>query len=499
METIKKYQFEIVFAFFVVAFFFFSRLYNLGALPIFTDEAIYVRWSQIARYDAAWRFISLTDGKQPSFVWLTTTAMRLIDDPLIAGRIVSVFSGFLSLIGLFFLGRELFGNKWIGGLSSIVYLFYPMALVYDRMALYDSLVGTFAIWSFYLIVLLVRRVRLDIALILGMVFGGGVLTKTSGFFSAYLLPFSLLLFDWNRKELRKRILKWIGLACVSVVLMYLYYSVLRLSPFFHIISQKNSIFVYPLNEWLEHPLRFLQGNLRGEWDWLITYLTWPIFLLIVGSFVIDRIRFREKILLVVWFFIPFFFLALFGRVLYPRFIFFMTLFLLPLASYTLITVFTVLKNKVLFVIFFLAFLTLSIRTDYYILTNFAKSPIPRSDLGQYINGWPAGGGVKEIINFLKGKSSNQNIFVASEGTFGSLPTYSVEIYLGDNKRISKQGIWPITEDIPKNLSNKAKTMPVYFIFNDSQKPPEKWPLKFLAKYQKGIGNSYMSLYEVIAK
>ena len=56
--------------------------YNLTSFPIFVDEAIYGRWSQIALHDAAWRFISLTDGKQPLFMWMTMPMFKLFIDPL---------------------------------------------------------------------------------------------------------------------------------------------------------------------------------------------------------------------------------------------------------------------------------------------------------------------------------------------------------------------------------------------------------------------------------
>src|SRR3990170_2343362 len=132
---------------FIAAFYFFTRLYNIMSLPIFTDEAIYTRWSQIAKNDAAWRFISLTDGKQPLFVWIDMVFMRFVSDPLLAGRLVSVFAGLLTVIGLFFLGKEIFNNKKIGIIAGIIYVIYPFALVYDRMALYDSLVSATAVWA----------------------------------------------------------------------------------------------------------------------------------------------------------------------------------------------------------------------------------------------------------------------------------------------------------------------------------------------------------------
>ena len=188
MGFIKKYLPEIFISVILIIVFFFTRFYHILAMPIFTDEAIYLRWAQIAKNDAAWRFISLTDGKQPLFIWLTMVSMRFIKDPLLAGRLVSVGAGFMTIIGLFFLGRELFKkNKWVGILSGFLYVIFPMALVYDRMALYDSLVGTFAVWGLYIAIFLVRKVSLDTALILGMTIGAAALNKTNGFFTLYLL------------------------------------------------------------------------------------------------------------------------------------------------------------------------------------------------------------------------------------------------------------------------------------------------------------------------
>ena len=499
---VKKHRLELIILVLLTCVYFFLRLYQIMSLPIFTDEAIYTRWSQIARFDASWRFISLVDGKQPLFIWLNMTLMRVIHDPLLSGRLISVFAGFAAMAGLFFLGREIFNNRWIGILSAFLYLIFPFALVYDRMALYDSLVGTFAVWSLYFEILLIRRLRLDTALILGMVLGGGILTKTSGFFSIYLMPFMLLIFDWKSKKKSERFLKFIGLALVSVVLAYGYYSVLRLSPFFSIIGDKNANFVYPIKDWLMHPFTFLIGNIKGVFDWLTIYLTWPIFVLIIASFFISLRFFKEKIMLLLWFLIPFVAIALFGRILYPRFILFITLFLLPLAAFSIYEIFTRVKNKYVSFAVVLAFLLISLRSDYFILTDFASAPIPKSDLEQYINGWPAGGGTNQIIDYLNSQSKKGKIFVASPGTFGSLPTFTTEIYLGENKNVEKKIYYPIPSEFPQELADKSKKMPVYLFFSNQKEfelQIKNWPLKLIVQYKKGIGDSYSKLFRVESK
>lgn len=249
-----------------------TRLINLSALPIFTDEAIYIRWSQIGGNDANWRFISLTDGKQPLFTWIMMVMLRFFTDPLIAGRMVSVVSGFFSLLGLAFLSYEIFKSKKIMYTAMFLYIITPFNLMYDRLAVYDSLSGAIALWSIFLAIKLVTKVRLDTALLFGMSLGFGMLNKTSGFIAVYLLPTTLLLFDWKGKQRTRTLISWIGLAIISFVVSQGIYGILRLSPFYHMIAQKDFVFVHPFKNWyFLYP--FFIGNLKGLLEWMIGYLT----------------------------------------------------------------------------------------------------------------------------------------------------------------------------------------------------------------------------------
>src|SRR3990167_3454130 len=90
---------------------FITRVINLLKTPIFTDEAIYIRWAQIGLQDPAHRYISLTDGKQPLMTWATYPFLRLFEDPLIAGRLVSVLSGCLAVACLYLISKTLFNRK----------------------------------------------------------------------------------------------------------------------------------------------------------------------------------------------------------------------------------------------------------------------------------------------------------------------------------------------------------------------------------------------------
>lgn len=481
---------------FLLVLFLFSRLIKLTALPIFVDEAIYLRWAQIAKNDANWRFISLTDGKQPLYVWITMVAMRFIHDPILAGRLVSVFTGLFSLVAIWFLTYLLFKNRKVAFLASLFYLVSPFALVYDRMALMDAMVAAFSLSSLILAVLLVKTLRLDVALILGAALGGGILTKTSGFLSIYLLPLTLLLFDWQAKERLKRFCRWSSLVILAVVVSQLFYNVLRLSPFFYFIAQKNQLFVFPLNEWLKHPFYYLKSHFTGLFSWLIAYLSWPMLLFVLLSLLLNfRRLWREKLLLLGNFAIPFTGLVVFGNILYPRFIFFMSLYLLILAAWAVAEIAKCFKTKLILIPLLLLVLGRPLYVDIKLLFNPAKAPIARGDFDQYIYSWPAGYGIKEIIAFANQEAKKGKIFIATEGTFGLMPA-SLELYLWDNPNIEVKGYFPVNE-IPIEVLEKAKTTPSYFVFNETVEVPGSFPLKLVAKYPRPHERYSVRLYQVI--
>ncbi len=474
-----------------------SRLTNLTALPIFTDEAIYLRWSQIGGNDASWRFISLTDGKQPLFTWFVMAAMRLIADPLQAGRMVSVVAGFIGMWGMYALGFELFKNKRIGVIAAFLYLICPFTVMYDRMALYDAWVAAFFIWNSYISVLLARRLRLDVALILGLSIGVGMLNKTSANFSLYLLPLSLLLFNYKEKRVMKRLATWGGLALIVVVLSQAIYSILRLSPYFYIIAQKDTTFIYTFSEWMTHPFRFWRGNLHGEFDWMIRYLTPPVFIAALASLVVFWKKPMEKLVLVGWWFAPFFALALFGKVLYPRYVLFMSMPLLVLAAYTFDVLLQKIRPKLLSMVLVGLVCFSAIKLSVQIVTDIQHAPIPKSDIGQYIDDWPSGWGTNEIVAILETQAQRKPIAVYTEGTFGLYP-FALEIYLWKNANIEIHGIWPPPEIIPSEILRSAEEKDTYYVVYQKQDANAyRWPMTLVSKYQKGNSkNVYTFLYKI---
>jgi len=508
MKLISKYKWEILVSISLAIAYFVLRLIFLGRLPIFTDEAIYLRWAQIALHDSSWRFISLTDGKQPMYVWAAMIMIKFIHDPLIAGRLVSVGTGFLTMIGLSALTFELFKSKRTAFLVAAIYIVYPFAQVLDRMALYDSMVATFYVWALYVSVLLVRRFRLDIAYTLGFIIGAGMLTKSSNIFSIYLMPFLLILFDFKQKLVKKKLIYFILLAAFAAAISEGLYAILRLSPLYSMIAVKNATFVYPISEWIHHPFVYFFSNLSGLTSWLLQYLTPAyIFLILLAILFVNKF-FKEKVILLLYFALPFMALALFGKLIYPRHMFLMTVVLLPLVAWSLNFLLfesekLFAKKKALIKITQAVLLAVVIAYPLFVSVFFAVNPLKAqtadADHGQYVNGWAAGWGVKESVAFFEKQAKTQKIFIATEGTFGLMPE-SMELYMIGNKNITIKGYWPV-DIFPKEALKYAAKMPSYFVFYQPQHVvlPIDFPLKLVFEVRQGDTNTFYRVYQIIPK
>lgn len=497
--------------------FFSSRLINLTLIPIFTDEAIYIRWGQIALQDPVHRFISLEDGKQPMFVWLMLPVLKLISDPLLAGRLVSVASGALALAGLIALSWKLFGEK-IGWLSGFIYIISPFFLLYDRLALYDSLTTALMVWALFLTILMADLLRLDIALLLGMTIGAGFLTKSSAQFALILLPTTLLLFDWKVRERGKRLIKLLGLGIVATLLSKGIELILRLAPLSHMIGLKDHTFIVTNQEFIAHPFERFFGNLGGLWSWIQSYATYPLMGLFIIGLIYGLKKYRAKTLfLSLWFSVPFFALASFGKVLYPRYLLFMLASLLPVTAIGIGLVLNILDkffaqltvktwlNKwtkgeregsymFLKMVALTYLLIMPLYFSYKIIYDPISAPLPAVDRFQLLDDWPSGYGINEVVDFINQRSKTEKIFVGTEGTFGLTPA-ALNIYLKDNKNVEVKGYWPVDTSIQELAEIALTGKPTFLLLKDTQSPKPEWPVDVVGKWRKGKGEVYSILLQ----
>jgi len=498
-----------------LAIFFFLRLYHLTIVPVFADEAIYIRWSQVMRAESTLRFLPLSDGKQPLFMWLTIPFLKVFSDPLVAGRMVSVLAGLGTMMGVFLLSFQLFKKSAIALMVAFLYAICPFTVFFDRMALVDSLLVCFGIWTLFFGVLLVEYRRLDLAMLLGMILGGGLLTKSPAIFFAVMLPGTvLLLFPPRRRSASWRshlrgvfgaISKLLAFWLIAYFLACGFYNILRLGPNFHMIGLRNKDYIFPLSHLIENPWDPFQFHIKEIVQWLKTLLTWPIFLAgIFGSLVGLKKYTKETILILGWLLLPLLVQAEYARVFTPRYILFSAPLLLILASLGIFSFWQKLEKKRLFQALTLGlFFLLCLKSDFQLLKDPHQAPLPRRMRSGYLEEWTSGYGIRQTTDYLKTEAQKGKILVGTEGYFGTLPD-GLQIYLEKIPNLTVIGVGYPINAIPESLTNSLIDNRVFLVVNDSRLnlvEPQLQRMKLISIYPKAIkpdgGQEKLLFYEIL--
>ena len=470
-QFFRKYKWMVVAGLIIVLVFLLLRLVNLNILPIFADEAIYIRWSQVMRTEPTLRFLPLSDGKQPLFMWLTIPFLKIFSDPLLAGRILSVLAGFGSLIGIVLVTWLLFKEKRLVLMAGLFYTILPFFIFFDRLALVDSLLAMFGIWLACLSLLLIQYQRWDLAMIGGMVLGGALLTKSPAMFFALFFPVALLLLLPNKTKKSSKIIFLRIFALWLIVWLFgfgIYNFLLRLGPGFQMVAIRNKDYLFTFKEILSHPLDPLKPHLGDLRQWLPNLLTWPIFLVSLGGILIGlRKKLKVTLFLLIWFLIPLLAESVFAKVFTPRYILFTAWPLLIFATFFLDWVFIKIKQRYWLMVLLMVILIPAFRYDWWLLASPGKAPLPRNLRSGHLEEWTAGQGIKESAAFLKERAKKGPVFVGTEGYFGTLPD-GLQIYLEGTPNIRVIGVgWPVVKVHP-SLINSLVDNEVYLLVNQSR-------------------------------
>ena len=475
--------------------FFLSRIILLDKLPIFSDEGIYIHWARIAWHDASWRFISLTDGRQPLQTWGTIPFLKLFPNNLLfGGRMFSVAMGFVSLVGLFSLLFYLFGKKtafW----GMFLYIFTPFFLFYDRIALADSAVNAGFIWILFFSIITIKTLRLDLALFFGLTAGMAMLTKSSVRLFIMLSAFAPILI-WNKKSGKNIISKTINYFILFILVFAIaivLYNIQRLSPFMHYIEEKNNTFVMPFAEFIKSPFAVLCPNLKIIPHYVFSEMGWLTgFLGIIGLIALLKNDFRLGLYFSIWLLAPYLAIAGFSRVIFPRYLIFLATLLTIFCAYLLSN----LKSKLIKLILLIIFLSISGYYAYGFYFNPSVIPFPEIDKGQYVEGETAGFGAKEIMEFARVKSKEKQVVILAEGDFGLIADV-LNVFLKDDDKINIRGFWPLDEKTLLDNQKELKENLVYVVFSQKKEFPTNWPIKLIKKYDKpGLRTAYY-LFELI--
>ncbi len=480
MKFLQKYRWQVLAGIAIVLLYFILRLPNLTLQPIFADEAIYIRWAQVMRAEPTLRFLPLSDGKTPLFMWTMVPIFKIFSDPLVAGRILSVVSGFMTMVGIFMLALKIF-NPRTAFLSAFIYTIVPYTLFFDRLALVDSMLCAFTIWAIYFAIWLVQLPRLDKSMILGFLLGGALLVKTPAIFNLLVLPITGLGYKIKKNQ-RKTFLKLLLYWAFSIVIAFGIYNLLKLGPNFQMLSSRNSDYIFSLSELSGRPLDPFIPHLRDMKEWFAKLVTFPAwFFIVVGIIATFLRRYKFGIALLLWALVPMLIQTALLKTFTARYQLPSVVILLIFAGvgFDLLLNFGKRYSKLILGALLLLTSVVPLWTDYLLVTKPENADLPRNERRGYLEDWTAGYNFKQIAQFLIDQKKNGPVVVGTEGFFGTLPD-GLQIYL-DKAEIPIIGSGAT---ISAQIREAAKNNNTYFVANSARVGNNLKDVKLIMKFEK---------------
>lgn len=472
------------------------RFTNLNSLPIFADESIYIHWAQIMRAESTLRFLPLSDGKQPLFMWAVIPFFKFISDPLVAGRVLSGLCGLMTILGIFLAAQILFKRLSLSVLASFTWAVMPYSVFFERMALVDSMLTMFIVWTFVFSASAIIHARLDFSMLAGFTLGFAYLTKSPAVFSFILIPTLFLLIDVKQKK-PIQLIKLFAQTLVTYAIAFGMYNILRLGPEFHMLALRTKDYFYPLSEVLKHPFWPLVPHLSDDLTFF-GYLMTPVALVLAiwGIFADKLHHWRGRLILSLWWLLPLVAQSAIAISLTARYFLFTLPFAVILFAYGLLSIKLKLKSRIILWLLLSLVLVPAIVIDYLYLFRIESAPLPRIERSGYLEEWTAGTGIKEISTAISGFALSGPVLIGSEGYFGT-PFDGLGVYLNkvQNVRIVGVGVW--IDSVHEKLSNSLIDNQVFLVVNSTRfhADPDKLGLKLLGSYPKAAppGKSRESL------
>lgn len=486
---------------FLIGIYLVSRLINLTALPIFNDEAMYLRWGQLIGENPRdnW-LISLTDGQQPLFIWLMALAYGIGPSQfLLAGRLVSVAIGLGSLLIFFKVGQELM-NRSVGLIMALLYMVVPFALWYDRLAIKD---GLMLFWGSLLIFLALRQAktgRWRYAVAAGVVLGLALLTKSIAYFFVGLYPLTVLVLtkpqNLGGRQLKRTLLR-LGLALGIAGGLQ---SILYLSPLEANIGPKHGVFLLSVEELLAFPLPLWRNNIYSTVIWWWQYYRLPILTLGAigfGSLLLER-RFRLLVALVSWILLPISFEILRAKIYIPRYFLFTLLPVSVLMASGIDWALRKMRAAWLKGVLFGLILFPSLLLDWQILFRVEQVKLPQVERWQYLEGWPAGYGLEALVALVRQEKAGEPVLLVTEEE--TLVSSGLPLYLAGESGWELERRLPLDTrwgDFPQDLGLDSRR--VLFIVHHAQTVPQDWPVEEIARIKRLDGQRFFLVYQVRLK
>lgn len=514
-----------------------AHLLSLTKLPIFSDEAIYLRWAQLIISEPfRYLFFSLNDGKTPLFIWQLVGALSFPGNPLWLGRITSVMGGMVLALILVRIAK-LLGLGRAGQLTAATLVSWlPFWYFHHQMALMDGWLVVWIAAAWWGTISLIRQLEttekpplalsvtanviheLKLPAILVRVvltsvcIWAALMTKLPAVLALLALVITPLFVvpKWSlssRKDVVSVVVSWVAIG--GGLLLFGLFAVV---PGFPALFTRGNDFLLPLPAFIEGGWQGTVPSLPTYLGYFVTYLGASTLLLALIGLLSSRWR---RLTLGLWisamlFFIPIWFL---GKMVYPR-------YLLPSALWVTMAAaigvqelwrwstqvhIPLKKRRASRLLLLLIICSLGLTTTPFIgwsMVNPDNLPFVDSDRGQYLTKWSSGQGILPVYSLMQQWSINhpqQQLVVATEGRFGTLPD-GLLVY---NFRHPLPNVWiEGTEEVPvghlrgKLLERAQQADEIWLVVNSDRVSLPAGTGSLLSEFCRPAGTTCLQLWRL---
>ena len=482
--------------------FFAVRTYRLTSLPIFIDESLHLFWSQRVREEPGFER-PLRDGK-PLQALVTSLTVPGAADPLWAGRFTSVIVGAIGMWAAWRIGRRLFDER-TGLAAAVLYLACPFTLFYDRMALSDVYLSTFAALTLLASIAVAQDPRPARGVWLGLALAGCVLSKVPGLMLAPLPLAAAFLLPPRRPGLGR-----------ALALAYAIAAVMAAYPAWYFLAHSGQRWKAAGVEEEVEVTHLLIDNLGDAVRWLWSYWTWPVTIAGLAGVAAGLARRRgPELLLAAASLAPVAVFVAFSFYWYPRYILFATVPFLVLAARTLVQLAGWLATRTSQLVpgrvesgtlaaLLAAAIVPAVRFDAALLGDPATAPLPKLERFQYVDGFSSGYGCAEAVAWLRGELAAHpgTITVAAETPGRRTLFLGLRTYFMNEPRAEVLWIDPVAPEGRDMLLERARTHPTFLVTASKEEAGARFDALGavrLAQWRKPNGVLAGELYRVGAR
>ncbi len=457
----------------ILIFYFILTLFHLNKLPVFADEAIYVRWTQLIIDDwQRYLFFPMNDGKTPLQMWLMLPFQFIFNNQLFAGRFLSVLLGAGNILIIGLIAKDLNNQPKNKNISQYLAMFLtsilPFVFFHHRIALTDALLFLNLNLSFYFTLKFIKKQKFLYLVLLILSFFLALFSKLS---ALLFIPSLLMLIFYQKKFSLKNFIKNIILILLALTAGFFLFYNLRFLPVFPQLFKRGGDFLYPFTTLFKQKIfSIFLANIKFFIEQFFVYFGVAIFILILAIF--NKKNQQAAIILLLAFLAFIIPLACLGKIIYPRYLLPTSLFVIVLASLNLSNLFLN-QQKIYQILGWLLLFLILVHSSKFIISsyfNINHIPFSRADRIQYLEEWSSGQGIYEVTQLMLSTSKEQSLAVATEGYFGTLPD-GILMYLHrqDVNNLMIDGIGQPIVSIPDDFLLKASNYNTLWLIVNSHR------------------------------